>query len=179
MGTFTFVLYLTIEVIMISYKDTEYKEIPNSRGTCVAQCGCLYNHIKDKHKKQRECHGYSQASINQKTALVHRLVYKAWKGSIPEGLQINHIDGNKLNNHIDNLEAVTSAENSQHDYASGLMDTRFGERSHTAKLSNQDVIDIKRLAQEGDLTRQQIADTFDISRNHIYTILRGETRNRG
>lgn len=41
----------------------------------------------------------------------HKAVYWAWKGAVPAGRQIDHIDGNPLNNHIDNLEAVTPAEN--------------------------------------------------------------------
>lgn len=41
----------------------------------------------------------------------HKAVYWAWKGAIPAGHEIDHNDGNPLNNHIDNLEAVTPAEN--------------------------------------------------------------------
>ena len=41
----------------------------------------------------------------------HKAVYWAWKGAVPAGRQIDHIDGDPLNNHIDNLEAVTPAEN--------------------------------------------------------------------
>jgi hypothetical protein len=41
----------------------------------------------------------------------HKAVYWAWKGAVPAGRQIDHVDGNPLNNHIDNLEDVTPAEN--------------------------------------------------------------------
>ena len=41
----------------------------------------------------------------------HKAVYWAWKGAIPAGHEIDHNDGNPLNNHIDNLEDVTPAEN--------------------------------------------------------------------
>ena len=41
----------------------------------------------------------------------HKAVYWAWKGAVPAGCQIDHKDGNPLNNHIDNLEDVTPAEN--------------------------------------------------------------------
>lgn len=43
--------------------------------------------------------------------LVHRLVYEAFKGEIPEDLEIDHFDRNKHNNNPDNLRVVTRAEN--------------------------------------------------------------------
>lgn len=46
-----------------------------------------------------------------KKVYVHRMVYEAFKGEIPEGLEIDHIDRNKHNNNPDNLRVVTRAEN--------------------------------------------------------------------
>ena len=47
----------------------------------------------------------------RKKFLVHRLVYEAFNGKIPEGYTIDHIDQNKLNNKIENLRWVTKSEN--------------------------------------------------------------------
>ena len=60
--------------------------------------------------------GYMRAHIwndegQHKHALVHRLVYMAHIGDIPDGLQINHKDENKKNNCIENLELLTPREN--------------------------------------------------------------------
>ena len=56
-----------------------------------------------------------------KICSVHRLVMKAFKPcSDMDELQINHIDGNKLNNHIDNLEWSTALENMRHSYLNHL-----------------------------------------------------------
>ena len=54
-----------------------------------------------------ECICYAVRSI----VYVHRMVYEAFKGEIPEGMEIDHIDRNKHNNNPDNLRVVTRAEN--------------------------------------------------------------------
>ena len=41
----------------------------------------------------------------------HRIVYEAFNGPIPEGMEIHHIDGDKQNNHISNLQMVSREEN--------------------------------------------------------------------
>lgn len=46
-----------------------------------------------------------------KTITIHKLVYVTYVGEIPKGFEINHIDGNKRNNHYSNLELVTKKEN--------------------------------------------------------------------
>lgn len=44
---------------------------------------------------------------------IHRLIYEAFKGEIPEGMEIDHIDRNKRNNNPDNLRVVTKIENNR------------------------------------------------------------------
>ena len=46
---------------------------------------------------------------------VHRIVYNAFKGDLEDGLVVDHIDNNPKNNHIDNLQAITSRDNSRKD----------------------------------------------------------------
>ena len=50
-------------------------------------------------------------NLNNKHFLVHRVVWEAFNGPIEDGYDIDHIDGNPHNNHLDNLEKVTHAEN--------------------------------------------------------------------
>lgn len=59
--------------------------------------------------------GYLLVSLSKngkpKTYKIHRLVWKTFNGKIPEGMQINHIDEDKSNNRLDNLELMTCKEN--------------------------------------------------------------------
>lgn len=55
-----------------------------------------------------------------KNRKVHRLLMIAFRGYDPKRPVVNHIDGNKLNNSLDNLEWTTSSENNRHAYATGL-----------------------------------------------------------
>ena len=53
--------------------------------------------------------------------LNHRFTYECFNGMIPKGLQINHIDHDKKNNRLDNLELVTGYENMQKGIAAGVL----------------------------------------------------------
>jgi hypothetical protein len=56
--------------------------------------------------------GYWYVGLNNKVYRVHRVIYALFNETFDESLVINHIDGNKLNNNIVNLEAITQKENS-------------------------------------------------------------------
>lgn len=65
------------------------------------------------------------------TVIISRLVYSKYVGAIPDGYEINHIDGNKQNNHFTNLEAITHHENILHAVKIGLI--KSGTDSKTSK----------------------------------------------
>jgi len=80
--------------------------------------------------------GYSQVTLskegNIKTLMIHRLVGTAFLENNRNLPEINHKDGNKKNNRLDNLEWVTSSDNHNHAYKTGLRPT--GSEHHFAKL---------------------------------------------
>lgn len=56
--------------------------------------------------------GYRRVYFDGKTHAVHRVIWQMFNGNIPDGMQIDHIDGNPLNNKIENLRLVTAEQNS-------------------------------------------------------------------
>lgn len=60
--------------------------------------------------------GYKAFMVNHKLYYVHRVVYEAFIGEIPEGLIIDHIDENKSNNHLTNLQVLSHSENLRKHY---------------------------------------------------------------
>ena len=74
--------------------------------------------------------GYMRITLTQngkplKSFCTHRLVYECINGPIPDGMQINHIDSNRQNNCIDNLELVTPSENLKHAHETGKYKTKI------------------------------------------------------
>ena len=77
--------------------------------------------------------GYYSVGIKRKTFMVHRLVALAFLPNPENKPFVNHIDGNKLNNHIDNLEWCTCKENNLHARKTGLHKQAIG---HKIKYQN-------------------------------------------
>lgn len=69
-----------------------------------------------------DAYGYRQVKLNGKMLKVHRIVIETFKGK--SDLTVDHIDGNKLNNDISNLEYVTREENTKRAFNLGLFKER-------------------------------------------------------
>lgn len=102
---------------------------------------------------------------------IHRLVAETFLDNPENKPTVNHKDGNKLNNHVDNLEFMSYSENNQHAYDTEIHDR--GERHYRARLTETDVAYIK--SQGKHTTFQKIADQFGVSRATIRDILVGKT----
>lgn len=72
--------------------------------------GTIYSYITNKYIGHINKRGYVQTTINNKHYRVHRLIWECVNGEIPEGYDIHHIDGNKLNNSIYNLDIIKNSE---------------------------------------------------------------------
>jgi len=71
--------------------------------------------------------GYSKVSFGRNSISAHRLVWIVFNGKIPNGMEINHKNGIKHDNHLTNLELVTRGGNIKHAYDRGLRKKLIGK----------------------------------------------------
>ena len=149
----------------------------------ITKEGEIWSHITHKHlKTSLSGKGYKATKLSFEgksiTVRIHRLVAQTYIPNPENKPQVNHIDGNKLNNHVSNLEWVTGYENMYHAKNTGLLATKAnGKRTNRytqkPKLSAEDIqyiIDtyVKRHKKFGCVA---LAKQFGVNRSTISKIL--------
>lgn len=94
---------------------------------------------------------------------IHRLVMAAFIGALPEGMQVNHKDGDKENNSLENLEYVTAAENTHHACETGL-------RHH--RLTKPLIYEL--LAQKGRVSQCELGRRYKMNQSQISMLFSGK-----
>ena len=94
-------------------------------------------------KLSKTVDGYLKVNISGKTRLIHRLVGLAFLENLENKPEINHIDGNKKNNVVGNLEWVTRKENAKHNF-SKLGHSHKGEKNSRSILTAKEVAIIRK-----------------------------------
>lgn len=140
--------------------------------------------VKKKHKEwkgYRDCtpklqghdkDGYLRLGIRDETgktlhAFVHRLVFMYFYGDIPDGLQINHKNGKRNENWLDNLELMTPSQQMIHaiHVLGRKCHAQKGER-RAAKLSLEDYQDIK----QSEVPVEELVAKYGVTKQHIRQI---------
>lgn len=109
------------------------------------------------------------------TKRIHRVVAELFLENPENKPEVNHIDGNKQNNCVSNLEWVTPKENVLHAMHLGLKPSMKGSNSSFAKLTEKDIPEIRELLKSGLFSHRQIAKEFGVSNGAISAIRRGQT----
>ena len=133
----------------------------------VTKNGDVINkHTKRVLKQRPNSKGYLRVAVNKKFYFVHRLVAQEYIENPDHKSQVNHIDGNKRNNHVDNLEWVNNQENRDHAVSHGLH--LQGEKCSWSKLTEEDVLYIR---EHSDMNRSELAKMFGVARTTIDGVL--------
>lgn len=143
----------------------------------ITKKGIVYN-IKTKKelKESDNTNGYKKVTLynkeGRKQLYIHRLVASVYIPNPSGKYTVNHIDGNKSNNDVSNLEWATQSENNTHAIDSGLNGSR-GETHNMAKLTSKQVSEIKQLLSEG-VVQRRIAEQYGVSPATICHIKSGK-----
>lgn len=128
--------------------------------------------------------GYLYVHLGKGKKAIHRLVLNTFSPNKKSNkLHVNHKDFNKYNNTLSNLEWVTCHQNNQHLLKNKKVNFSKGENKHNSKLTNSDVIQIKKMLREnewykknvsrnklGKPTKKEIANKFNINPSVISQI---------
>jgi len=103
---------------------------------------------------------------------VHQVVAEHFMGPCPQGRELNHIDGDKTNNHVTNLEYVTHRYNLVHAYSMGLID-----QTSKCTVSDATVARIRKMRKAGH-TYRVIGEATGVSQRHCRDIATYQARAR-
>lgn len=116
--------------------------------------------------------GYLTIHSSDGQCLIHRLVASAFLGDITS-LTVNHINGIKTDNRVDNLEIVTNRENVQHAWKTGL--SKKGEQ-HSRSCYSDEIL-LKALVEiKNGASVKQTAKSFGISQSYLNKVKNGVYR---
>lgn len=116
--------------------------------------------------------GYLAVTLRTRdTKSVHSIVAMAFFGDRPEANTVNHKDGNKQNNRLNNLEYVPHKENIAHAIRTGLTDNN-GENNGCSKMSEAQVVEAHGLYASG-MSMKAVAEQFGVRKQAIGKIVLG------
>ena len=133
--------------------------------------GNIISYARQRHKKSKPLstdnfkNGYRFVLLlkdgEYKNHYVHRLLAMMFLEDWNESLQVNHKDGDKLNNELNNLEMVSIIQNNKHALKIGLINNR-GERCGTSKLTQKDADFIREVYSSGFCFQKELAKHFNV-----------------
>lgn len=150
-----------------------WKRISDLKEFEISNSGMIRNALTKKlipHCQTKN--GYLKTNIfhqgKRYSKLIHRIVIREFL--FDSTMQVNHIDGNKHNNNLSNLEYVTQSENIKHAFLIGIQNHK-GEKNPAHKLTAADVREIRKLSEERKISQRKLARMYSTSQGNISKII--------
>jgi hypothetical protein len=160
------------------------KDIPEHEGRYKATSdGRIYSCLTSKFMSiyVNKSNGYCYVNLTlksgkQKNCIVHRLIASAFFGECSDGYQVNHKNGIRDDNRIDNLEYLTKIENERHSwrFLNRKPSINRGEEAGSAKLTEKKVLQMRHLHATGKYTYKELGKRFGISGGHTSKVINGD-----
>ena len=153
--------------------DGEIWSLIDNKNSFISNFGRSWSLFSNNHKKERIIKGYKAVSIhrkqvsknNKRFVFIHRAVALAFVPNPLNKPQVNHLDGNRLNNHYSNLEWCTQEENFAHAKEIGLI---------KPKLTTITIEQIKILTMLG-ANPKELAKLYSVTDTTIRNVVQNKT----
>jgi hypothetical protein len=142
------------------YKNTQY---------LISTLGNVWSNKSEKLLKVKDnCKGYLAVNIDDITIAVHRLVAITFIENKDLSLEVNHINGVKTDNRVENLEWLSHVDNMKHAWSNDMCVS--GSDTYIAVLNEENVENIKKLFVEYELNNTEIGLLFGVNKGTISKI---------
>jgi hypothetical protein len=150
----------------------QYKVIKDFPNYGISRDGEVINYkLNRKLTPQKESKGYVHVILYKngrgKTNRIHRLLSEAYIENVNNYPMVNHINGIKTDNRIENLEWCTSSQNNKHAYRIGLK-SGTGEKNPASKLTEAQILEIR----NSSLSKKELAVLYNVGYHTIYDIIK-------
>lgn len=150
---------------MKQYKDTPY---------FVDTEGNVYRNGKKLKGSMRNGYIRLDSSYNNKRIQysIHRLVAELYIPNPENKPEVNHINGVKTDNRVDNLEWVSSTENMKHAYKLGLKKVLNGDSNGNSKLNEKQIAEIRQKYTPRKYSTYKLAKEYNVSQSVVFYIIK-------
>ncbi len=155
----------------------DWKKIKNYESYMVSDLGRIKS-LKGKKEiilTPSDRNGYLKVSLSKnskvKDITIHRLVMETFIPNNENKTQVNHINGIKTDNRLENLEWSNASENALHAFKLGLRKNEKGDNATYRKVNSKKVVEIKSIYFNQDINQTKLGEMFNISQSAISYII--------